>query len=108
MENTPDTFGMVEEGGMKRGPGLGDMSGITYSLEEDSITASSDDKRDEELGMFWSYILGMLTNLQSLSLERIYQILRIFANRHERTLQELRAFLDTKGRQHKPSLTIAN
>ena len=55
VENTPDTFGMVEEGGMKRGPGLGDMSGITHSLEEDqedSITASSADKRDEELGMF--------------------------------------------------------
>ena len=55
MENTPDTFSLVEEGGMKRGPGLGDMSGIPHSLEEDqedSITASSADKRDEELGMF--------------------------------------------------------
>jgi hypothetical protein len=81
VENTPNTFSSMEEGGMKRGPGLGDMSGINHSLdlEEDSITASSADQREEELGMFWSYILGMLTNLESLPLERIYQMLRIFA-----------------------------
>ena len=39
----------------KRRPGLGDMSGITHSLEEDqedSITASRAYKRDEEPGMF--------------------------------------------------------
>ena len=55
VEYTPDIFSLAEEGGMKKGPGLGDMSGITHSLEEDqedSITASSADKRDEELGMF--------------------------------------------------------
>ena len=32
VENTPDTFSLVEEGGMKRGPGLGGISGITHSL----------------------------------------------------------------------------
>ena len=56
MENTPETFSLVEDRGMKRGPGLGDMSGTTHSLEEDqedSITASSADKRDEGLVMFW-------------------------------------------------------
>lgn len=82
VENTPDTFSLVEEGGMKRGPGLRDMSGITHSLKEDkedSIIASSADQREEELGMFWSYILGMLTNPESLPLERIYQMLTIFA-----------------------------
>ena len=105
MENTPNTFSFMEEGSMKRGPGLGNMSGITHSLEEDSITASSADQREEELGMFWSYILGMLTNLESLPLERIYQMLRIFAMQGpsavECDMQELRAFLDTKVRQHK-------
>ena len=47
------------------------MSGITHSLEEDqeeSIKARSADQREEELGMFWSYILGMLINLESLPL----------------------------------------
>ena len=82
VEYTPYTFSLVEEGGMKREPGLVDMSGFTHSLEddqEDSITASSADQRKEGLGMFWSYILGMVTNLESLPLERIYQMLRIFA-----------------------------
>ena len=65
MENTPNTFSLMKEGGMKRGPGLGDMSGITHSLEEDSITASSAGQREEKLGMIWSYILGMLTNVES-------------------------------------------
>ena len=67
---------------MTREPGLVDMSGFTHSLEddqEDSITASSADQREEGLGMFWSYILGMLTNLESLPLETIYQMLRIFS-----------------------------
>merc|ERR1712179_336355 len=108
VESTPDTFTLVEDGSMKRGTGLGDMSGVTHSLDEDqeeSITASSADQREEELGMFWSYILGMLTNLESLPLERIYQMLRIFAMQGpsavECDMQELRAFLDTKVRQHK-------
>jgi len=108
VENPPDTFTLVEDGSMKRGTGLGDMSGVTHSLDEDqeeSITASSADQREEELGMFWSYILGMLTNLESLPLERIYQMLRIFAMQGpsavECDMQELRAFLDTKVRQHK-------
>ena len=74
MEYTPYTFSLVEEGGMKREPGLVDMSGIIHRLEddqEDSITASCADQREEGL--------GMLTNLESLPLERIYQMLRIFA-----------------------------
>ena len=29
--------------------------------------------------MFWSYIVGMLTNLECLPLDRIYQMLRMFA-----------------------------
>jgi anaphase-promoting complex subunit 2 len=91
LENTPNTFSSMEEGGMKRGPGLGDMSGINHSLdlEEDSITASSADQREEELGMFWSYILGMLTNLESLPLERIYQMLRIFAMQEDDSKAEV-------------------
>ena len=108
VESSSDTFTLVEESGMKKSTGLGDMSGISHSLDEDqedSITASSADQREEELGMFWSYIFGMLTNLESLPLERIYQMLRIFAMQGpsavECDMEELRAFLDTKVRQHK-------
>jgi len=95
-------------GGPKAGQGRADLSSCQDAggEEEDSVTASSADQREEELGMFWSYITGMLTNLESLPLERIHQMLRIFAmqpgpSAAECDLQELRAFLDTKVRQHK-------
>ena len=60
--------------------------------QEDSITGSSADQTEEELVMFWSYILNMLTNLESFSLERIFQMLRIFTMQGpsavERKMQE--------------------
>merc|ERR1719402_970105 len=101
-----DMWSLVEEG-PKAGQGRADLScQDAGGEEEDSVTASSADQREEELGMFWSYITGMLTNLESLPLERIHQMLRIFAmqpgpSAAECDLQELRAFLDTKVRQHK-------
>jgi len=79
--NVPDTWSLVEEG-PKAANNRADIShqGIEGAAEEeDSVTASSADQREEELGMFWSYITGMLTNLESLPLERIHQMLRIFA-----------------------------
>jgi anaphase-promoting complex subunit 2 len=107
--SAPDSWSLVEEG-PRAGQGRADMSlhgeGCSGQQDEDSVTASSADQREEELGMFWSYITGMLTNLESLPLERIHQMLRIFAmqpgpSAAECDLQELRAFLDTKVRQHK-------
>jgi anaphase-promoting complex subunit 2 len=47
--------------------------------EEESLTASSRDQREAELSIFWSYIMAMLTNFDSLPIERIHQMLRIFA-----------------------------
>ena len=72
---------LVENEGLKRGPDFGDMSGVTHIMEEDqedSITGSSVDQTEEELVMFWSYILNTLTNLESFALERIFQMLRVF------------------------------
>jgi anaphase-promoting complex subunit 2 len=47
----------------------------------------------------------MLTNLDSLPLERIHQMLKMFASQGptavECSLQELRHFLDRKVREHK-------
>ena len=47
--------------------------------EEESLTASSRDQKEAELSVFWSYIVGMLTNLDSLSIDRIHMTLRVFA-----------------------------
>ena len=95
-------FSLVEDGGGKKGNG--DVSSIATNMEddpEDSVTASSADQREEEFEMFWSYIVGMLTNLESMPLDRIFQTLRLFALAVKCDIEELRAFLDTKVRQHK-------
>lgn len=50
--------------------------------------------------MYWSYIVGMLTNLEMLTLERIHTMLKMFAmqtpSTTELTVQELRLFLDSQ------------
>ena len=57
--------------------------------------------------MFWSYIVNMLINLESLPLERIFQMLKMFAiggsaqgSAVECKIEALGAFLDEKVRQH--------
>lgn len=72
--------------------------------ELESVMASASDQREEELQVFWSYIVGMLTNLDSMPLERIHQMLKMFASQGsgavECGLPELRHFLDKKVREH--------
>ena len=49
--------------------------------------------------VFWTYIVGMLSNLESLPLERIHSMLRMFAMQGtsgEITIDELKHFLDKK------------
>ncbi|XP_047514873.1 anaphase-promoting complex subunit 2 [Pieris napi] len=76
---------------------------ICEDEETESVMASAHDQREGELQVFWSYIVGMLTNLDSLPLERIHQMLKMFASQApgtECSLNELRQFLDTKVRTH--------
>uniref|UniRef100_T1GZW1 Anaphase-promoting complex subunit 2 n=1 Tax=Megaselia scalaris TaxID=36166 RepID=T1GZW1_MEGSC len=71
--------------------------------ENESAMASMNDQREEELQVFWSYIVGMLTNLDSLTLERIHQMLKMFASNGpcvEFSLGELQEFLQKKVKQH--------
>ncbi|XP_055690510.1 anaphase-promoting complex subunit 2 [Lutzomyia longipalpis] len=71
--------------------------------ESENAVASASDQREEELQVFWSYIVGMLTNLDSLPLERIHQMLKMFASNEkgvEFSLDELKDFLQTKVREH--------
>ncbi|KAI5734325.1 hypothetical protein M8J77_005131 [Diaphorina citri] len=74
--------------------------------ETESAMASAHELREEELQVFWTYIVGMLTNLDGLPLERIHQMLKMFASQGppssmECSLQELRKFLDRKVHEHK-------
>lgn len=80
------------------------LSDIVEEEEAESAMASASDQREEELQVFWSYIVGMLTNLDSMPLERIHQMLKMFASQGpgamECGLPELRQFLDGKVREH--------
>ena len=42
--------------------------------ESESVVRTSSDQRAEELQVFWSYIVNMLINLESLPLDRIFQV----------------------------------
>ncbi|XP_064471634.1 anaphase-promoting complex subunit 2-like [Ornithodoros turicata] len=68
--------------------------------EAQSVTASTQDQKESDLQMYWSYIIGMLTNLEALTLERIHTMLKMFAmqtpSTAQLTVQELRQFLDSQ------------
>lgn len=99
-----DSFLLVEETAARsKCPVPTEM--VCEDEESESAMASAHDQREEELQVFWSYIVGMLTNLESMPLERIHQMLKMFASQGpsavECSLQELRHFLDRKVREHK-------
>lgn len=83
-----------------------DHASAQHDCEDDemeSAMASASDQREEELQVFWSYIVGMLTNLDSLPLERIHQMLKMFASHGpgvEFSQEELKNFLQRKVREH--------
>ncbi|XP_014681229.1 PREDICTED: anaphase-promoting complex subunit 2-like isoform X2 [Priapulus caudatus] len=95
-EESADTFILIEEG---KG-GRHDIHMIDIEEETESAMASSHDQREEELQVFWSYIVGMLTNLETLPLEKIHTMLKVFAmqgpSTGECSIQELKHFLDRK------------
>lgn len=123
-EEPAGTFSVVEE---ERPQDRDNMVLIDSDDESDSGMASQADQKEEELlvrgrwaglwaaeggigarltravpQLFWTYIQAMLTNLESLSLERIYSMLRMFVVTGpalaEIDLQELQAFLQKKVR----------
>ena len=79
-------------------------SGHDLDDESESVTRTSQDQRVEELSVFWKFIENMLINLESLPLDRIFQMLKMFAMQGpsavECDIEELRSFLDEKVRQH--------
>ncbi|KAG7298075.1 hypothetical protein JYU34_018845 [Plutella xylostella] len=104
-EKSPDYFVLVESSdGNRSHVATGQVQEMICEDDEaESAMASAHDQREGELQVFWSYIVGMLTNLDSLPLDRIHQMLKMFASQApgtECSLQELRQFLDTKVRSH--------
>uniref|UniRef100_A0A4W4F9E1 Anaphase-promoting complex subunit 2 n=1 Tax=Electrophorus electricus TaxID=8005 RepID=A0A4W4F9E1_ELEEL len=72
--------------------------------EGDSNTTTQSEQREEKLQLFWAYIQAMLTNLESMTLERIHSMLRMFVvtgpGATEMDVNELQAFLQKKVRDH--------
>ncbi|KAG1659260.1 Anaphase-promoting complex subunit 2 [Nymphon striatum] len=106
-EESQDTFVLLKE------PKLNASGHVFLPSEDDddeaeSAMASSHDQREEVLQVLWSYIVGMLTNLESLPLDRIHNMLKMFASQGptpvECTIEELKQFLDRKVKEQK--LTI--
>eukprot|EP00057_Strongylocentrotus_purpuratus_P008203 XP_011662677.1 PREDICTED: anaphase-promoting complex subunit 2 isoform X1 [Strongylocentrotus purpuratus] len=100
-EESHDTFVLVEE---KQGSTQNqEMVMIDSDEEAESATASVEDQKEENLQMYWSFITGMLMNLESLPLERIHSMLKMFAiqgpSTTEFTENELRHLLETKVRE---------
>lgn len=124
-EEPAGTFSVVEE---ERPQDRDSMVLLDSDEDSDSGMASQADQKEEELlvrpmglgvgagpgrrggadsrcplQLFWTYIQAMLTNLESLSLERIYSMLRMFVVTGpalaEIDLQELQGFLQKKVRE---------
>ncbi|CAK9234248.1 unnamed protein product [Sphagnum troendelagicum] len=65
--------------------------------EEDgeSAVASMEDQWQQEMSVYESYVVGMLTNFDSLPLDRIHNMLKMFVSDppYDKTLQQLQGFL---------------
>ncbi|KAF3699732.1 Anaphase-promoting complex subunit 2 [Channa argus] len=94
---------VVETGSSKEKMERGMML-IDSDEERDSNTTTQSEQREEKLQLFWAYIQAMLTNLDSMTLERIHSMLRMFVATGpvitEMDINELEAFLQRKVREH--------
>ncbi|XP_071820254.1 anaphase-promoting complex subunit 2-like [Apostichopus japonicus] len=96
-EDPTDCFTLVEEDSGRGSKEGADEVIIESDDETESATAST---QSQTLHVFWSYIEGMLTNLNSLPIERIHAMLKMFAMPGPATSEisehELKLFLDKK------------
>ncbi|XP_075041569.1 anaphase-promoting complex subunit 2 [Mixophyes fleayi] len=96
-EDPPGTFTVIEE---EQKDQAEKVVLIDSDEEGDSAMASQADQKEEEMQLFWTYIQAMLTNLESLPLERIHSMLKMFVMTGpvvtEIDIQELQGFLQKK------------
>ena len=109
QEGEKDVFELVSRKPSTGASATGDVITSTLSSDggamegeqsEAAMTVSVQRQKEQELQVFWLYVVGILTNLHSLSLERIVQMLRAFtvANNApaDMTPVQLKAFLESK------------
>uniref|UniRef100_A0A671XJ99 Anaphase-promoting complex subunit 2 n=1 Tax=Sparus aurata TaxID=8175 RepID=A0A671XJ99_SPAAU len=102
-EEAGGRYYVVETGSSKEKMERGVML-IDSDEERDSNTTTQSEQREEKLQLFWAYIQAMLTNLDSMTLDRIHSMLRMFVATGpvvtEMDVNELEAFLQRKVRDH--------
>ncbi|KAK5855782.1 hypothetical protein PBY51_007424 [Eleginops maclovinus] len=102
-EEAGGRYYVVETGSSKEKMDRGVML-IDSDEERDSNTTTQSEQREEKLQLFWAYIQAMLTNLDSMTLDRIHSMLRMFVATGpvvtEMDVSELEIFLQRKVREH--------
>ncbi|XP_054463484.1 anaphase-promoting complex subunit 2 [Anoplopoma fimbria] len=102
-EEAGGRYYVVETGSSKEKMERGVML-IDSDEERDSNTTTQSEQREEKLQLFWAYIQAMLTNLDSMTLDRIHSMLRMFVATGpvvtEMDVNELEVFLQRKVREH--------
>ncbi|KAJ1972179.1 Anaphase-promoting complex subunit 2 [Dimargaris xerosporica] len=81
---------------------------IPEGLQTMSAMPSEADQRTEEMRVYWSFVVGMLTNLGALPLDRIQAMLGMFVHEpatYNRTEAELKEFLALMVREDKLELS---
>lgn len=75
-----------------------DHQGVTNSAEEQVVA---------EMGVYENYIIGMLTNMQAMTLERLHQTLKVFSvnPKYDKTQEQLAAFMAVLEARDKVVLT---
>ncbi|KAJ8408653.1 hypothetical protein AAFF_G00252880 [Aldrovandia affinis] len=102
-EEAGGRYAVLETGASRERPERGVLL-IDSDEEGDSNTTTQSEQREEKLQLFWAYIQAMLTNLDTMTLERIHSMLRMFVATGpvvtEMDVNELQAFLQRKVRDH--------
>ncbi|XP_036384811.1 anaphase-promoting complex subunit 2 [Megalops cyprinoides] len=102
-EEAGGRYSVLETGASRERPERGVLL-IDSDEEGDSNTTTQSEQREEKLQLFWAYIQAMLTNLETMTLERIHSMLRMFVATGpvvtEMDVNELQAFLQRKVRDH--------
>ncbi|KAJ1923068.1 Anaphase-promoting complex subunit 2 [Tieghemiomyces parasiticus] len=80
----------------------------TQAAGNDSGMESEQDRKAEEMRIYWSFVVGMLTNLGALPLDRIQSMLQMFVQEpasYSRTEAELKDFLALMVKEDKLELS---
>ena len=99
-ELSHDTYLLDEDGHQKQNS----QTDMNISQEYDTFEADEENKvnkqEENKLQIFWNFIDNMLKNLQALTLDRIFNMLKMFNMQSPEieslTMHELRQFLDAK------------